>query len=73
MYEVIEAEVRDGHIIPCRTDKIPKSGKALVLILPKKEEKPDLRGLRELLGWLKTDIDAAEWQRSVRDEWDDRL
>lgn len=73
MYEEIEAEVRDGNIIPRHSEKIPKSGKALVLILPEKKEKPDLQEIRGLLGWLNTDIDAVEWQKSVRDEWDDRL
>ncbi len=73
MYQVIEAEVRDSHIIPYQTEKIPKSGKAPVLILNEEKNKPDLEEIRGLLGWLRTDIDAAEWQKSVRSEWGNRL
>ncbi len=72
MYQVIEADIRDGHIIPYPTEKIPKSGKAPVLVLHE-EKKPDLEEIRELLGWLKTDIDATEWQKSVRNEWEHRI
>ncbi len=73
MYRVIEAEVRDGHIIPYHTEKIPKSGRALVLILDEEKNKPDLEEIRGLLGWLRTDIDAAEWQKTVRSEWEHRI
>jgi glycosyltransferase involved in cell wall biosynthesis len=28
--------------------------------------------VRQLLGWLHTEIDASEWQRSIRRQWEDR-
>ncbi len=73
MYRVIEADIREGHIIPYSTEKMPKSGKVLVLVPHEEKNKPDLEEIRELLGWLRTDIDAAQWQKSVRDEWEHRI
>jgi hypothetical protein len=73
MYRVIEADIREGLIVPYPAEKIPKSGKVLVLIPHEEKSKPDLEEIRNLLGWLRTDIDAAEWQKSVRNEWEDRI
>jgi threonine dehydrogenase-like Zn-dependent dehydrogenase len=34
--------------------------------------KPDWEKIMAILGTLKTDIDAAEWERQIRLEWDER-
>lgn len=73
MYEVIEAEVQEGHIVPYEPERLPKSGRVLLLILPEERKRSEPEKIRQLLGWLKTDIDALQWQKSIRDEWEDRL
>ncbi len=70
MYQIVEAEVRDGYIFPYEPEKIPKSGMVLVLVLPEERKKADPEEIRNLLGWLKTDTDAVQWQKSIRNEWD---
>ena len=71
-YVTIEAEIDHGRIIPAEPEKLPPTGKALLTVLDPPERKPDLQVVRSLLGTLKTDLDAAEWQRQQRAEWDER-
>ena len=73
MYQIIEAEVKNGHILPYEPEKIPKSGRVLVLILPEDKKIPDAEEIKPLLGWLKTDIDSVKWQKSIRNDWEHRL
>jgi hypothetical protein len=66
----IEAEIREGRIYLATPEKLPKSGKALLIVLGEERPKVDPESLRPLLGWLKSEIDAVQWQRRIRDEWD---
>jgi hypothetical protein len=68
---VIEADIRNGQVIPREPEKLPTSGKALITVLAQ-TKKPDVNVIRSVFGTLKTDIDAAEWQRKERAEWDER-
>jgi hypothetical protein len=69
----IEAEIREGQIYLATPEKLPKSGKALLIVLDDERPKLDPESVRPLLGWLKTEIDAVQWQKSIRDEWDRHL
>jgi hypothetical protein len=69
----IEAEIREGRIYLATPEKLPKSGKALLIVLGEERPKIDPESIRSLLGWLKSDVNAVEWQRSIRDEWDRHL
>ena len=72
MLTTIEAELVEGKIIPLEPDKLPKSGKLLLTILPESKKQPDWVRVRQLLGWLKSDVDSVEWQKEIRDEWEHR-
>ena len=69
----IEAEIREGQIYLATPEKLPKSGKALLIVLDDERPKLDPESVRPLLGWLKSEIDAVQWQRRIRDEWDRHL
>jgi hypothetical protein len=71
-YLTMEAEIDHGRIIPKEPEKLPATGKALLTVLESPERKPDMEVIKSILGTLKTDIDAAEWQRQQRAEWDER-
>jgi len=71
-YVTIEAEIDHGRIIPTKPDKLPPTGKALLTVLEAPERKPDANVIKSVLGTLKTGVDAAEWQRQQRTEWDER-
>jgi hypothetical protein len=66
----IEAEIREGQIYLATPEKLPKSGKALLIVLDDERPKLDPERVRPLLGWLKSEIDAVQWKRRIRDEWD---
>jgi hypothetical protein len=66
----IEAEIREGQVYLATPEKLPKSGKALLIVLDDERLKPDPESIRPLLGWLKRDVDAVQWQKEIRDEWD---
>ena len=66
----IEAEIREGQLYLSDPGRLPKSGKALLILLNEEKTKPDPESIRSLLGWLHTEIDAVQWQRQIRDEWD---
>jgi len=65
----IEAEIREGQLYLRHPEKLPKSGKALLILLNEEKTKPDPEKIRSLLGWMHTEIDAVQWQRQIRDEW----
>ncbi len=72
MYAALEAHVVDGVIKlddPC---PLPRKGRALVVLLPEKEESADWSAVRKDAGWLKLQEDPARWQNRVRDEWTHR-
>jgi hypothetical protein len=70
MYKTIEAELKNGRVIPTGPDSLPESGHVLVVILPAPPAKTDWQEVRKSLGWLHTDVDAAQWQREQRAEWE---
>jgi len=72
-YKTMDAEIRNGNIIPSKPHEMPRSGKALLVVTEEQDEKkPSETELRKLLGWLETSVDSAQWQRSVRNEWEER-
>jgi hypothetical protein len=72
-YNTIEAVIREGKIYPLEPDKLPREGKLLLIILNEEKSQADPERIRNLIGSLKLTIDSAEWQRSIRSEWDSRL
>jgi hypothetical protein len=72
-YNTIEAVVREGKIYPLEPDKLPKEGKLLLIVLNEEEIQADPERIKGLIGSMKLNIDSAEWQRSIRSEWDSRL
>jgi len=72
MYETIEAELRDGKLVPLEPGSVPLSGRVLVTILEQRGRMPDWAEVRKHLGWLKRPVDGAKWQREVRSQWSHR-
>jgi hypothetical protein len=72
MYATIEAEIKNGKILPRELGRLPESGHALLIILDQPNIRNEWKKVRQRLGWLKTDIDPAKWQNRARDEWQDR-
>ena len=72
MYTTIEAELKNGRVVPTGPDRLPESGRVLVVILPTPSPKTDWQEVRKSLGWLHTDVDPAQWQREQRGEWESR-
>ncbi len=72
-YNAMEAIVKEGKIYPLEPDKLPREGKLLLIILDEQNVQPDPERISRLLGWLKTDLDSARWQKQIRSEWDSRL
>ncbi|HMJ90255.1 MAG TPA: hypothetical protein VK530_10585 [Candidatus Acidoferrum sp.] len=70
---VIEADIVNGEVIPKEPEKLPASGKALITVLGSQTKKPDMNVIRSVFGTLKTNIDAAEWQRQERETWEERI
>ena len=68
----LEANIDHGRITVTEPEKLPVTGKALLTVLDAPERKPDWNKVEAILGTLKTDIDAAEWERQLRSEWDER-
>ena len=71
-YTALEADIRKGQVVPREPDRLPESGRALIVILQPAGGRADWQKARRNLGWLHTDIDPAEWQRKTRAEWDCR-
>jgi len=75
MYTTLEATVKNGRVVPVESGLLPKTGKALIVLLTDPANKPDKRvwkTVRKSLGWLKPAVDAATWQREIRNEWERR-
>ena len=72
-YTAIEAIIKKGRIYPTEPDSLPEEGKVLLIILEERRNRPNPKQIGNLLGWLKTDLDATKWQRDIRSEWDARL
>lgn len=72
MYSVIEAEVKDGKVIPMESGVLPDSGHVLIVVLSGTDNRANWESCRSSLGWLKMPTDAAEWERQVRKEWNHR-
>jgi len=72
-YNTMEAVVKEGIIYPKDPNKLPKDGKLLLIVLDEKNIRPDTEKINSLLGWLKTDLNAVQWQKEIRAEWDNRL
>ena len=68
----LEATIDHGRITVAEPEKLPVTGKALLTVLDSPERKPDWNKVEAILGTLKTGIDAAEWERQIRSEWDER-
>jgi hypothetical protein len=66
------AEIDHGRITVAEPDKLPATGKALLTVLDSPERKPDVNGIKSVIGTLKTEIDGAAYEREVRAEWDER-
>ena len=71
-YLTLAAEIDHGRITVAEPDKLPLTGKALLTVLDSPDRKPDWNKIEAVLGTLKTDVDAAEWERQIRSEWDER-
>jgi len=72
VYSAIEAELRNGKLVPAEPGTLPASGKVLVIVLSSTDQRPNWEQCRREAGWLRTDIDAATWERRVRGEWGHR-
>ena len=71
-YLTMEAEIDHGRIIPKEPEKLPVTGKALLTVLDAAPVKPDVEVIKSIIGTLKTDIVAVEWQRRERQQWGGR-
>ncbi len=71
-YTAVEAIVRKGKIYPTEGGRLPEEGRVLLIVLEERKLKPDTKKIGGLLGSLRTDLDAAKWQREIRSEWDAR-
>ena len=75
MYTTLEATVKNGRVVPVEAGLLPKSGKALIVLLTESAHKSGRhtwKTVRKSLGWLKPAVDASSWQRDIRNEWDRR-
>ena len=72
-YTAVEAIVKKGKIYPVDPGSLPEEGRVLLIVLEEKRAKPDPLRIENLLGWLKTDLDAVRWQRELRSGLDARL
>lgn len=68
----LEATIDHGRITVAEPEKLPVTGKALLTVLDAPQRKPDWKKVEAILGTLKTDVDAAEWERQIRSEWEER-
>ena len=74
MYATMEADIRKGRVVPLEPKRVPKSGRALLIILSQSEsvQKSQWKAVRARLGWLQPSVDPVKWQRQIRDEWNGR-
>ena len=69
MFATMEADIKKGKVLPLEPDKLPQSGRALLVILNQHNIRRVWSKVRKQFGWLKTGIDPAKWQRLERDTW----
>lgn len=72
MYATLEAHVVDGVIQLDESCPLPRKGRALVVLLPDKDDREGWSAVRKDAGWLKLHEDPVKWQKSIRDEWTHR-
>ena len=72
MYATMEADIRKGRVVPLEPTKLPRSGRALLVILGQPLQKNQWKTVRSKLGWLRSSVDPAKWQHDVREEWNTR-
>ena len=72
MYATMEADIRKGRVVPLEPKRLPKSGRALLIILSQPAQKSQWKPVRARLGWLRPSEDPVKWQRQIRDEWNGR-
>ena len=68
-YLTMEGEIDGGRIIPSEPGKLPENGRILLTVLETESRKPNMEIIKSVLGTLKTEVDAVQWQRQVRAEW----
>jgi len=69
MYATMEADIRKGRIVPLEPEKVPKSGRVLLVLLGQTSVASQWKAVRSRLGWLRMHRDPSKWQQQVRDEW----
>jgi hypothetical protein len=69
MYAAMEADIRKGRIVPLEPEKVPKSGRVLLVLLGQTSVASQWKAVRSRLGWLRMRRDPGKWQQQVRDEW----
>jgi hypothetical protein len=75
MYKTLEATVENGRVVPVEAGLLPKTGKALIILLNEPTIRPGKRvwkTVRKSLGWLKASVDAGTWQHDIRSAWECR-
>ena len=69
MYATMEADIRKGRIVPLEPEKVPKSGRVLLVMMEQAARAPQWMDVRKRLGWLRMRRDPCRWQEQIRDEW----
>ena len=71
MYTTIEAEIDHGRIAGPEISQLPQTGHVLITWVSAKEDptRPDWDVIASQLGKLTLRTHTAQWQRSMRDEW----
>ena len=68
----LEATIDHGRITVAEPDKLPVTGKALLMVLDFPERKPDWNKVMSLLGTAQNKLDGLAVEREAREEWDER-
>lgn len=68
----LEATIDHGLITVAEPERLPTTGKALLTVLDAPEKKPDWDKIKSVLGTLRTNLDAAQWEREIRSDWEER-
>lgn len=72
----MEADIDHGRIIPKEPEKLPATGKALLIVLePEPKRKPDWKIIEKSLAALRPrfdGLDGVAYEKKVREEWDER-
>jgi len=71
MYTTIEADIENGRITGPESRKLPAMAHVLITLLsPEKVKRPDWAAIKAQFGKLQLRGNTADWQRSIRAEWD---